>query len=118
MSEVNTRGSHATEYLLAVHRCDERMLVDKDQYEEELVITCPLPFCGYSWCRNCNKAVEDPQKRHFCENDGSSELQVLMDAHGWKLCPGESGRLMIVDLLTHTLQAVKHQPPSPRAATT
>lgn len=75
------------------------MLVDREEYEAEKVITCPR--CKTSWCKKCNKTVPTPcavpncrlcqrssaRPIHECES-GDMELQRLMDEKGWMSCPG------------------------------
>ncbi|EAU90596.1 hypothetical protein CC1G_00980 [Coprinopsis cinerea okayama7 len=58
------------EYQLSMHstrvfcpKCKETMLVDRQQYRESTVITCPLPNCGGKFCRKCLMDMEkiDPK---------------------------------------------------------
>ncbi|KAI0347119.1 hypothetical protein BDW22DRAFT_1367462 [Trametopsis cervina] len=65
--------------------CKNSFYVEKRDLDKTEIITCPLPRCRYSWCRDCSQSV-DPTVPHSC--DGSAELQRLMFTRGWKYCPG------------------------------
>ncbi|KAJ7587962.1 hypothetical protein C8J56DRAFT_1004410 [Mycena floridula] len=72
--------------LLHCRKCQNSVFVDRGEYEEARILTCPLPKCNHVWCKACQQAVDVPGPQHSC--DGSSELQDLMEKRGWKHCPG------------------------------
>ena len=63
------------------------MFVAKDEHEESSVITCPLPDCNHTWCKQCQQSVDRCGPKHSC--DGTLELDYLMKQQGWKYCPSE-----------------------------
>jgi hypothetical protein len=63
------------------------MFVAKDEHEEINVITCPLPDCNHTWCKQCQQSVDRNGSKHSC--DGTLELDYLMKQQGWKYCPSE-----------------------------
>ena len=63
------------------------MFVAKDEHEEVDIVTCPLPDCNHTWCKQCQQPIEFGGPKHSC--DGSSELDHLMKQNGWKYCPSE-----------------------------
>ncbi len=71
-------------------RCEQSVFVDRTEYQEAKILTCPLPSCTHAWCKACQQTitpnVTGPQ--HSC--DGSSELDHLMGQQGWKYCPGKN----------------------------
>jgi hypothetical protein len=60
--------------------------VDKEDYKDADIISCPLPRCNYIWCKHCSQAIEVGGPKHSC--DGTNELNHLMKQKGWKHCPG------------------------------
>lgn len=72
--------------LIHCRRCKRSMFVDKSEYQESRTLICPLPKCGYAWCKSCQMPIDIGGPRHSC--DGSSELRHLMKEKGWKHCPG------------------------------
>ncbi|KAF9792210.1 hypothetical protein BJ322DRAFT_1102725 [Thelephora terrestris] len=72
--------------LLHCRKCKKSMFVDRSEYQESRTINCPLPKCGYAWCKACQAQIDIGGPRHSC--DGSSELRHLMKEQGWKHCPG------------------------------
>ncbi|KAG8680997.1 hypothetical protein FRC09_017830 [Ceratobasidium sp. 395] len=72
------------QYAVTLHcrGCERTAYVDRaDLNMAEDIITCPLPDCSHSWCKNCNMSVEGGGG-HSC--DGTTEMQSLVDAEGWK----------------------------------
>ena len=69
------------------HRCKRSALVDRSEYGAAKTVTCPLPRCGYAWCKKCNQPVACIGTAHVCD-DGTTKLQALMDTQGWMYCPG------------------------------
>ncbi|KAJ1300980.1 hypothetical protein OPQ81_003404 [Rhizoctonia solani] len=61
------------------------VFVDRKDYDRAEIITCPMPRCTRSWCKQCNQTIQGGA-RHSC--DGSAELETLMHQRGWKHCPG------------------------------
>ncbi|KAK0489056.1 hypothetical protein IW261DRAFT_1390486 [Armillaria novae-zelandiae] len=72
--------------LLHCKQCKESAFVDRTEYQEAGIITCPLPRCNHTWCKSCQQTVDVTGPQHSC--DGSSELDHLMKQRGWKYCPG------------------------------
>lgn len=68
--------------------CQNSTFVDRTEYQESKIITCPLPGCSYTWCKSCSQAIDTVPgaPEHSC--DGTSELDHLMKERGWKYCPG------------------------------
>ena len=63
------------------------MNVDRREYQATTIITCPLPDCSHTWCKECQQTVVLGGPEHSC--NGVSELQHLMEKEGWRRCPGE-----------------------------
>ena len=63
------------------------MFVDKAEYQSMEIITCPLRGCNHVWCKRCESSIQRSGPRHTC--DGSSELEHLAKASGWRHCPGK-----------------------------
>jgi hypothetical protein len=57
------------------------MLVDREQYMEEAIITCPLTHCGYRWCKSCSK--EMPRSGNAHKHKCAPDKKV-----GARSCPG------------------------------
>jgi len=72
--------------VLHCRKCTNSFFVDRREYEETEIITCPLRGCAHAWCKACSQGVEIGGAPHSC--DGSSELKHLMQERGWKYCPG------------------------------
>lgn len=73
--------------VLHCRKCQNTMFVDREEYDENKILECPLPGCRHTWCKLCQQPVERwPGPFHSC--DGSLELTYLMQQHGWKFCPG------------------------------
>jgi hypothetical protein len=68
-------------------RCEGDIFVDKQEYQQAIIISCPMPNCIYVWCKTCSQPIEFDGPSHSC--DGTSELSTLMGQRGWKFCPGE-----------------------------
>ncbi|EKM59293.1 uncharacterized protein PHACADRAFT_86563, partial [Phanerochaete carnosa HHB-10118-sp] len=85
--------------LLHCRRCQQTIFVDKEEYNEQSLIVCPLRGCNYIWCKACSRAIEIGGPPHSC--DGSSELNHLMTQQGWKICPGCSTPILKVDGCNH-----------------
>src|ERR1700722_7246917 len=77
-------------------RCQRSAFVDRDEYQEQKILVCPLPGCNHSWCKACQQKIDFSGPQHSC--DGSLELTHLMKQKGWKHCPGqpESGLYMLI----------------------
>lgn len=71
---------------LTCFACNNSFLVDRDEFSQEKLITCPLPNCHKIWCKTCNQVLDDPKAEHTC--DGSAELKRLVEEKKWKFCPG------------------------------
>ncbi|KAK0194944.1 hypothetical protein F5146DRAFT_924419 [Armillaria mellea] len=74
--------------LMHCRHCQNGTFVDRTEYQESKIITCPLPGCSYTWCKSCSQAIDTAPgaPEHSC--DGTSELDHLMKERGWKYCPG------------------------------
>ncbi|KZT29351.1 hypothetical protein NEOLEDRAFT_1128071 [Neolentinus lepideus HHB14362 ss-1] len=73
--------------LMHCRKCKQSVFVDRTEYNETEIVTCPLPGCQYTWCKQCSQeAAAVDGVKHSC--DGSAELQSLMQQRGWKNCPG------------------------------
>ncbi|PIL36988.1 hypothetical protein GSI_00680 [Ganoderma sinense ZZ0214-1] len=81
--------------IIHCRKCLNTIFVDKGEYQEVQEIVCPLPGCGYAWCKLCSQAIEIGGPKHSC--DGTSELNHLMRQRGWKHCPGEHLAFLDVD---------------------
>ncbi|TFK55435.1 hypothetical protein OE88DRAFT_1716275 [Heliocybe sulcata] len=77
-----------TAFSILIHcrSCEKSVFVDKQEYKEAEIITCPLFGCQYTWCKRCSQEAALDGDKHSC--DGSTELQNLMQQRGWKICPG------------------------------
>ncbi|KAJ3555966.1 hypothetical protein NM688_g2287 [Phlebia brevispora] len=71
---------------LQCRKCRKSAYVDREEYDAEETIACPLPGCNYVWCKACSREIEVGGLPHSC--DGTSELNHLMEEQGWKHCPG------------------------------
>ncbi|KIM44614.1 hypothetical protein M413DRAFT_442575 [Hebeloma cylindrosporum] len=71
---------------LHCRRCQQTMNVDRGEYQTITIITCPLPGCSHTWCKDCQQAVVLGGPEHSC--NGISELKHLMQKKGWRCCPG------------------------------
>lgn len=85
--------------LLHCRRCEQAVFVDKDEFNEQSVLVCPLRGCNHIWCKACSRTIEIGGPRHSC--DGTSELRHLMDQQGWKNCPGCSSPILKTDGCNH-----------------
>ncbi|KZS89196.1 hypothetical protein SISNIDRAFT_475764 [Sistotremastrum niveocremeum HHB9708] len=75
--------------MLDCRKCQSSGFVDSEDYKELQYIYCPLGDCDHVWCKACGQTVgpdQESQKLHSC--DGENELNALMEAEGWKNCPG------------------------------
>ena len=63
------------------------MFVARDDLEEVNIITCPLPDCNHTWCKQCQQSIDISGQKHSC--NGILELEYLMKQQGWKYCPSE-----------------------------
>ncbi|KAE9393084.1 hypothetical protein BT96DRAFT_924279, partial [Gymnopus androsaceus JB14] len=69
------------------------------EYQEEVIVTCPLPGCGHAWCKTCMQDIDFGGPPHSC--DGSNELASLMREKGWKACPGCQTNIQKMDGCNH-----------------
>ncbi|KAF9531707.1 hypothetical protein CPB83DRAFT_786403 [Crepidotus variabilis] len=76
--------THAS--LIHCGRCKQEMYVDREQFEANDIVSCPLPSCQYSWCKSCSKEVSPCDKSHTCVKN--KKLHRLAKRKGWKPCPG------------------------------
>lgn len=74
--------------LMHCRQCQSSTFVDRTEYQESKIITCPLPGCSHTWCKSCSQTIDTVPgaPEHSC--DGTSELDHLMKERGWKYCPG------------------------------
>ncbi|KAE9382455.1 hypothetical protein BT96DRAFT_772677, partial [Gymnopus androsaceus JB14] len=89
------------QYSIPVHcsRCSQTAFIDRDEYQEEVIVTCPLPGCGHAWCKTCMQDIDFGGPPHSC--DGSNELASLMREKGWKACPGCQTNIQKMDGCNH-----------------
>lgn len=66
-------------------KCKATFLVDRDDYRNTQVISCPQQDCDGQWCKRCSHEVDNTTE-HTC--DGTAELNALMQTQRWKRCPG------------------------------
>ncbi|KAF9047187.1 hypothetical protein BDZ89DRAFT_1155047 [Hymenopellis radicata] len=66
-------------------KCKQSFRLDRDETTGTDTLDCPLPGCGYSWCKRCDQEVVSGLE-HSC--DGEKELQRLKDAGNLQYCPG------------------------------
>jgi len=69
------------------YRCQQTMNVDRREYQTITIITCPLPGCSHTWCKECQQTIVPGGPEHSC--DGLSEFTHLIQQQGWRRCPGE-----------------------------
>lgn len=62
------------------------MAVDRQDYFDNPIMTCPFTECCHRWCRDCGKEMEGGSELHHCKN---KKLDRLMRRKGWRYCPGE-----------------------------
>ncbi|KAF9531698.1 hypothetical protein CPB83DRAFT_881309 [Crepidotus variabilis] len=65
--------------------CKHTMRVDRTEYASEGLVSCPLPRCGYRWCKSCEKEAPRSEVLHRCKD---KKLDKLARKKGWKYCPG------------------------------
>ncbi|KAF8899629.1 hypothetical protein CPB84DRAFT_1780264 [Gymnopilus junonius] len=73
-------GVHS--FAIQCQKCKETMFIDRDDYQTNDFIICPLPRCHCMWCKKC---LQEVGPLHSC--DGMIELDKLMKTQGWKYCP-------------------------------
>jgi len=66
-------------------KCKQSTNVDRGECASQRIITCPLPACRHSWCKECLKPLANSQTEHNCKLHG---FERLMRKKGWKYCPG------------------------------
>lgn len=67
--------------------CEQSLLVDRDDYASDAIVTCPLPHCRGQWCKDCNQRVDPRIGPHSC--DGEKEMDAYIRAQNFKRCPGK-----------------------------
>lgn len=102
---------------LNTYRCQREVFVDRAEYEEATVITCPLPQCTHSWCKQCSRSVEIGGPQHHC-SEGIEALERLMGARGWKRCPGLKSSSKISNAADVSPQDVERLPLRPQGVIT
>lgn len=71
--------------LVHCRKCKRSTVVDRQDLETTAILACPLPDCSYMWCKACQQEITAGGPQHSC--DGTSELDNLMKALGWRYCP-------------------------------
>lgn len=66
------------------NKCKKTMHVDREDYVNLTIITCPIRKCRYTWCKRCLRKVVAGVD-HAC---GREELEKLMASKGYQFCPG------------------------------
>ncbi|GJJ08134.1 hypothetical protein Clacol_002342 [Clathrus columnatus] len=68
--------------------CRRSTFVDRVDHTTMKILTCPIPDCRRSWCKDCLYRVEQgvADSDHSC--DGSLEMANLVRDSGWMYCPG------------------------------
>ncbi|KAH6916032.1 hypothetical protein BKA70DRAFT_1092731 [Coprinopsis sp. MPI-PUGE-AT-0042] len=66
--------------------CKNSMQIAREDYLAEAFIWCPLPGCSRQFCRACREITNNGGKGHACKIDEA--LDELMQANGWRYCPG------------------------------
>lgn len=85
-------------------KCKRSAFVDKTDLEDTNTLSCPLPGCNHTWCKNCQESINNEGPKHSC--DGLAALDQLMQQSGWKYCPSES---LIFPLLDSCCAEVFHR---------
>lgn len=89
LSQVSQAVIHPCKLLLFGSRCKSTFNVDKQDFQEIDNISCPLPWCNYTWCKLCQQSISANGPKHSC--DGLSEMMDLIKRSGWKYCPSKLG---------------------------
>ena len=89
LSQVSLAVIHPCKLLLFGSRCKSTFNVDKQDFQEIDNISCPLPWCNYTWCKLCQQSISANGPKHSC--DGLSEMKDLIKRSGWKYCPSKLG---------------------------
>ncbi|KAE9393087.1 hypothetical protein BT96DRAFT_780872, partial [Gymnopus androsaceus JB14] len=94
-----------SQHAIPVHclKCLRTAFVNRNEYQEEAIITCPLPGCDHAWCKTCMQDIDFGGPLHSCNgsDDGSDELASLMHEKGWKVCPGCQTNIQKTDGCNH-----------------
>ncbi|KIK55620.1 hypothetical protein GYMLUDRAFT_175290 [Collybiopsis luxurians FD-317 M1] len=90
-----------SQYCIPLHcsQCSRTSFVDREEYQEENKVACPLPGCTHAWCKHCNQSINNGGPEHSC--DGTNELAALMQEKGWKTCPGCKTNILKTDGCNH-----------------
>ena len=93
------RGPGLTLPLRSLPRCQETMLVDRAQYLQQSIVTCPRQTCNHRWCKSCFKdmtfaAPGSANARHKCKPEKTV---------GVRACPGKAIFLFSKPTLRHEL---------------
>jgi hypothetical protein len=74
-------------------RCKSHFPVDQSDYKSTSLLSCPISSCQTRWCKDCSQLLfldtnsVDGHCSHECSG-GAREFDEMMDACGWKRCPG------------------------------
>ncbi|EDR14027.1 uncharacterized protein LACBIDRAFT_305383 [Laccaria bicolor S238N-H82] len=70
--------------------CENTTFVAREDYLEQDVVICPLPYC-HKFCKACLITVADDTNEHICTANDNGLIR-LMRENGWRQCPGRFSR--------------------------
>lgn len=74
-------------FQLSCPNCENTMFVAREDYLEQDVVICPLPYCGHKFCKACLITVAGDTNEHICTANDNGLIR-LMQENGWRQCPG------------------------------
>lgn len=74
-------------FQLTCPSCENTMFVAREDYLEQDVVICPLPYCGHKFCKACLVPIPDNTNQHVCTANDNGLIR-LMQENGWRQCPG------------------------------
>jgi hypothetical protein len=73
------------------------MFVAREDYLEQDVVICPLPYCGHKFCKACLATIPNGTNQHVCTANDNGLIR-LMQENGWRQCPGRFSRMECLKL--------------------